>query len=874
MSRFRLWHSLRQRLGRPRDSAYDDLSVFQPTLVTDWRGVSTPPAADSDSVWAMPSAPGLGVGAASEMFPDAAPVGRSAQARRLESQEVQAAQETRAPGAAAARRGGAPSRTARRQVPVFDEDSMLDIVDDEPPAARPPSPAARPVASTPASQPAQPPQPTRARPGPGPVAAQPPAAPAPVATSGAEGSPVAVPIHAPVAAPITPPRIAATAVPEPDDAGAPAAGPEALGSDAVAAAERAFGRPLRHPVSPYESREAAYRRSQRTPGNPVPAATGLPAAGAPAGHDTGHDSRATAAHEALHPMGAAAPAPAAIARPPRRGSTGLPPRSAAAHAAAHPAARAERPPAGEVEIITPQARPQGPGRGPEPIAPASTGFGDTGDAAQASPMARAVPWLGPAAMALAAIGAIGWGYQQLVEHTPPPAPAPASPLPLRRVASAPARPLGDGMPVAADASASAAAAVTTAASSAGVPVVSAASAASATGPAAAPVPASVTTASATAPTAPTGREGPSGVKPPSPALVPALAPATSPTASPEPSPAPTAGLPVPGTNAPRGGVAPQTVAQTVAQAAAQTTAPAANPAIARTAAQPPALPGPATPRAPSQATPSPTATPSATPTTGRTRSVPASGHIVAWQEVVVAAEQPIGRLTELHAQVGQWVRRGQLLASFAAETARADLAQADARLAEAEAALLAAQADAQRARQVQGSGALSAQAVNQMLTAEQTAKARLRAAQAGSQAQKLRLEQAQVRAPFDGLVLQRPATVGAVPAPGAELYRLLRDGRLEWRAELPAAELAALPPGTPARLSLPDGRVVQGQVRLVDPQVDPRTRTGIVHVELPAGAPVKPGETPVLQLRPGLLARGELQAPVTAAPATAPVAGR
>ncbi|MFM2405996.1 MAG: hypothetical protein RL223_3876, partial [Pseudomonadota bacterium] len=689
---------------------------------------------------------------------------------------------------------------------------------------------------------------------------------------------------------------------------------------------RAFGRPLRHPVSPYESREAAYRRSQRTPGNPVAAATGLPAAGAPAGHDTGHDSRATPAHEALHPAGAAPPA--AIARPPRSGSTGLPPRSAATHAAA----RAERPPVGEVEIITPQARPQGPGRGPEPIAPASTGFGDTGDAAQASPMARAVPWLGPAAMALAAIGAIGWGYQQLVEHTPPPAPAPASPLPLRRVASAPARPLGDGVPVAADASASAAA------SSAGVPVVSAANAASAagavsvagrsasaavtpgmmagatapatttattgaapampaaatapaapvaaptapagtavptartgptavaTGPAAAPVPASVTTASATAPTAPTGREGLSGVKPPSPALV----PATSPTASPAPSPAPTAGLPVPGTNAPRGGVAPQTVAQT----AAQTTAPAANPATARTAAQPPVPPGPATPRAPSQAAPSPTATPSATPTTGRTRNVPASGHIVAWQEVVVAAEQPIGRLTELHAQVGQWVRRGQLLASFAAEAARADLAQADARLAEAEAALLAAQADAQRARQVQGSGALSAQAVNQMLTAEQTAKARLRAAQAGSQAQKLRLEQAQVRAPFDGLVLQRPATVGAVPAPGAELYRLLRDGRLEWRAELPAAELAALPPGTPARLSLPDGRVVQGQVRLVDPQVDPRTRTGIVHVELPAGAPVKPGETPVLQLRPGLLARGELQAPVTATPATAPVAGR
>jgi multidrug efflux pump subunit AcrA (membrane-fusion protein) len=71
--------------------------------------------------------------------------------------------------------------------------------------------------------------------------------------------------------------------------------------------------------------------------------------------------------------------------------------------------------------------------------------------------------------------------------------------------------------------------------------------------------------------------------------------------------------------------------------------------------------------------------------------------------------------------VGDGVQRGQLLATFAPESVQADVALARASLAEAQANALDASANAERARAVQGSGALSAQQVNQYLTQELTA---------------------------------------------------------------------------------------------------------------------------------------------------------
>ncbi|MBK9574003.1 MAG: hypothetical protein IPO43_15345 [Rhodoferax sp.] len=109
-------------------------------------------------------------------------------------------------------------------------------------------------------------------------------------------------------------------------------------------------------------------------------------------------------------------------------------------------------------------------------------------------------------------------------------------------------------------------------------------------------------------------------------------------------------------------------------------------------------------------------------------------------------------MAELHAQVGDSVKRGQLLASFAAESVQADVALARAAVAEAQANAAEAAANADRARAVQGSGAISAQQVNQYLTQEQTARHVWRPPRAQLDAQLLRLKNTQLLAPDSGVI--------------------------------------------------------------------------------------------------------------------------
>lgn len=229
--------------------------------------------------------------------------------------------------------------------------------------------------------------------------------------------------------------------------------------------------------------------------------------------------------------------------------------------------------------------------------------------------------------------------------------------------------------------------------------------------------------------------------------------------------------------------------------------------------------------------------------------IAANGNVAAWQEASIGTEANGLRLAEVRVNVGDVVRRGQVLATFAADTMQAELAQTRAAVAEAEATLAEGSANAQRARELQATGALSAQAINQYLTAERTAQARLDAQRAAAKTQQLRLAQTQVLAPDHGIISARSATVGAVLPAGQELFRLIRGGRLEWRAEVAAADLAQLKPGLPVTITPAGGSPVKGKVRMLAPTVDPATRNGIVYVDLP-----EPGAA-----RAGMFARGEFE---------------
>ena len=163
--------------------------------------------------------------------------------------------------------------------------------------------------------------------------------------------------------------------------------------------------------------------------------------------------------------------------------------------------------------------------------------------------------------------------------------------------------------------------------------------------------------------------------------------------------------------------------------------------------------------------------------------IEASGPIAAWQEALVGARITGLPLAEVRAEVGDTVHRGQLLARFDDRTVRAEIAQAEASLAQAQAEAREAAANRDRALAIEASGALSKQQVLQNVTQAETAAARQRVAEASLAASRVKLENTRVIAPDDGLISARNATLGQVAdaASSGELFRLIRQGRLEWR---------------------------------------------------------------------------------------------
>lgn len=213
-------------------------------------------------------------------------------------------------------------------------------------------------------------------------------------------------------------------------------------------------------------------------------------------------------------------------------------------------------------------------------------------------------------------------------------------------------------------------------------------------------------------------------------------------------------------------------------------------------------------------------------------SLAANGNIAAWQETIIGAEVNGLRLREVRVNVGDSVKSGQVLAVFAADSVQTDVAQQKAAVAEAEAARDEAAANATRARSLADTGALSKQQVEQYLNASRTADARLQSAVATLAAANIRMKNTQVTAPDDGIISARMATLGSVAQPGQELFRLIREGRLEWRGEVAAAELASVKAGQRVMLALPGGGRATGRVRQIAPTIDERTRNGLVYADI------------------------------------------
>lgn len=219
----------------------------------------------------------------------------------------------------------------------------------------------------------------------------------------------------------------------------------------------------------------------------------------------------------------------------------------------------------------------------------------------------------------------------------------------------------------------------------------------------------------------------------------------------------------------------------------------------------------------------------------------AAGAVHPWHEAVLSARSSGLALSEVLVDRGSRVRRGQVLARFDDRTLRTDLAQAEANLQQAVAQARQAVTNRDRTLSLRDSGAVSEQDELQAVTTAATAIAQWRQAQAALEAARVRLAQAVLTAPDSGTISSRSATLGQVAANGMEMFRLIRQDRLEWRAEVPPAQLSALQAGQTAELVLPDGRTASGKVRLLSPSLDAGSRLALVSVDIGAGSGARAG---------------------------------
>ncbi|MGV8923098.1 MAG: efflux RND transporter periplasmic adaptor subunit [Thermomonas sp.] len=223
------------------------------------------------------------------------------------------------------------------------------------------------------------------------------------------------------------------------------------------------------------------------------------------------------------------------------------------------------------------------------------------------------------------------------------------------------------------------------------------------------------------------------------------------------------------------------------------------------------------------------------------RSVLVSGPVAAWEEMQLGVEVSGLRVTALNVDVGQQVRKGELLLQLDHRSLDSDLAQANASLREAEAGASLARSQLARGEALVKDKYISATQLDELRAGRVQGDARVGTARAMRDSAALRRSFADLRAPDAGVISKRLVQPGQVVASGSELLRLIRQGRLEWRAELAEAELARVKPGDRIELVTRDGKTVIGSVRAVSPGVDASTRTGTIHADLPQPDGLQPG---------------------------------
>ena len=223
------------------------------------------------------------------------------------------------------------------------------------------------------------------------------------------------------------------------------------------------------------------------------------------------------------------------------------------------------------------------------------------------------------------------------------------------------------------------------------------------------------------------------------------------------------------------------------------------------------------------------------------RVIVASGSVSAWEEVPVGAET--GGLTAVGVYVdeGAYVRQGQVLVKLNDALLQAQLRQQQAGVQTAEANAARDDAALGRAQELKQRGFLSQASLDTALANQRASQANLASARAALSEIRTRLSQAEIKAPVSGLIISRNVTKGQIVEAGTQLFRMVRDGRLELDAQVPETDLPALRAGQTATITSNEGVKTSGTIRIVTPEVDAQTRLGLARITLSPGSGLKPG---------------------------------
>jgi RND family efflux transporter MFP subunit len=230
------------------------------------------------------------------------------------------------------------------------------------------------------------------------------------------------------------------------------------------------------------------------------------------------------------------------------------------------------------------------------------------------------------------------------------------------------------------------------------------------------------------------------------------------------------------------------------------------------------------------------------------RTLPVVGTLSAFDEATVAA-QVAGQIEQYRADLGDRMAAGQELALIDTTAYEALTRQSAANLAKARASATNAAQNLKRVQELQKDRIASSSDLDQAFAEAAQAQAEVKAAEAADAIAQLNLERSRVKAPFDGAIAERIASLGEYVAVGAPIARLVKTDPLRLRLEIPERDSILVRAGQEVRIRVEgDTNVYTGRLTRVAPAIRENNRMLPVEADIPAQG----------GLRPGLFARVEI----------------